>query len=307
MRDRSSIQNPQSKILNPNVAIKFQRVAIIGLGLVGGSWGLALKQCGFRGHRVGCDSDADAVSLAVTRGAIDEGTSNLSAAVRGGDVVILATPVGVILDLLPRLRQIIAPHALVTDVGSTKRLICQRAREVFGEAPLFLGGHPLAGKERSGLENADARLFEDARYVLTPLSPDHLTEERVKAFSCLLEALGARPFVVDASAHDRALAFLSHLPQLVSSALASLIAEQGAEDFLPLELAATGFRDTTRLAESPYGVWRDICLTNLENIQSALSSLIDKLEAMKLHLSDRELEREFKQALKLREKLRETQ
>lgn len=286
------------------MTVTFHRVSIVGLGLVGGSWGLALKQRGFTGHRVGCDR-AELVTRAAARGAVDEGTVDLSAAVRDADLVILATPVGVILDLLPRLKGTVSPRALVTDVGSTKRAICQRAREMFGEAPLFLGGHPLAGKERSGLENADATLLEGARYVLTPLSPDHLSDERVKAFSSLLEALGARPFVTDASAHDRAVGYLSHLPQLLSSGLASLIAEQQAEDFLPLELAASGFRDTTRLAESPYGLWRDICLTNLENIQSALGLLIDKLEAMKLHLSDRELEREFRQALKLRERLRE--
>jgi prephenate dehydrogenase len=127
----------------------------------------------------------------------------------------------------------------------------------------------------------------------------------VKAFCALLETVGARPFVTEASTHDRAVAFLSHLPQLVSTGLSSMIAEQGVEDFLPVELAASGFRDVTRLAESPYNVWRDICLTNIENIQSALESLIDKLETMKLHLSDRELEREFKQALKLRARLRD--
>lgn len=282
----------------------FHRISIVGLGLVGGSWGLALKQRGFTGRRVGCDARA-LLAEAVSAGAIDEAAEDLPTAVRNADLVILATPVGVILDLLPRLKPIVSPLALVTDVGSTKRLICQRAREIFGEEPLFLGGHPLAGKERSGLENADARLLEDARYVLTPLSPDHLSDRRVKAFSSLLETLGARPFVTDASAHDRAIAYLSHLPQLLSSALASLIAEQGAEDFLPLELAASGLRDTTRLAESPYGVWRDICLTNIENIRAALDSLIEKLEGMKLHLSDRELEREFTQALKLRERLRQ--
>ena len=161
------------------------------------------------------------------------------------------------------------------------------------------------GRNAPGSRTPDAALFENARYVLTPLLPDHLADERVKAFSALVETLGAQPFVTDASSHDRAVAFLSHLPQLVSTGLASLIAEQGAEDFLPVELAASGFRDVTRLAESPYNVWRDICLTNIENIQSALESLIEKLEAMKLHLSDRESEREFKQALKLREKLRE--
>jgi prephenate dehydrogenase len=258
----------------------FQHISIIGLGLMGGSWGLAA-------------------------GAVGEGSADFSVAVRDADLVILATPVGVILDLLPQLKAAVPPRALVTDVGSTKRLICQRAREVFGEEPLFLGGHPLAGKERSGLENADAGLLENARYVLTPLSPDHLADERVQAFSSLLEMLGARPFVTEASTHDRAVAFLSHLPQLVSSGVASMIAEQSAEDFLPLELAASGFRDVTRLAEGPYSLWRDICLTNIENIQSALEAFIEKLEAMKLHLSDRELERDFKQALKLRERLRQ--
>ena len=283
----------------------FRKTAIVGLGLVGGSWGLGLKKAGFAGRRAGCDN-AELVACAAAAGAIDEGSADLASTVRDADLIIVATPVGVILDLLPRLKETVSPRALVTDVGSTKRVICRRAREVFGEEPLFLGGHPLAGKERSGLENADARLLEGARYVLTPLSPDHLSDERVRAFSRLLESLGARPFVTEASVHDRAVGYLSHLPQLVSSALASLIAEQGAEDFLPLELAASGLRDTTRLAESPYGLWRDICLTNGENIQEALDALIEKLEGMKMHLSDRELEREFKQALKLREKLRET-
>lgn len=282
----------------------FQRIAIVGLGLIGGSWGLALKKRGFSGRRVGSDQP-EILKRARAIGAIDEGAENLEEAVRGAELVILATPVGVILDLLPRLNASVSPRTLITDVGSTKRLICQRAREVFGEEPLFLGGHPLAGKERSGLENAESTLLENVRYVLTPLAPDHTGDDRVKAFSALLESMGARPWVAEASSHDRAVAFLSHLPQLVSTGLASLIAEQGAEDFLPPELAASGFRDVTRLAESPYALWRDICLTNIENIQAALESLIEKLESMKMHLSDRELEREFKQALKLRERLRE--
>jgi prephenate dehydrogenase len=287
------------------MATDFQHISIIGLGLIGGSWGMALKRHGFAGRRVGCDR-SEVLDRALAAGAVEEGSTDLSAAVRGSDLIVLATPVGIILDLLPQLKAAVAPRALVTDVGSTKRLICQRAREVFGEEPLFLGGHPLAGKERSGLQNADAALFENARYVLTPLSPDHLADERVQAFSSLLEMLGARPFVTEASTHDRAVAFLSHLPQLVSSAMASMIAEQSAEDFLPLELAASGFRDVTRLAEGPYSLWRDICLTNVENIQSALQALIDKLETMKLHLGDRELERDFKQAARLRERLQES-
>jgi prephenate dehydrogenase len=282
----------------------FNRVTIVGLGLVGGSWGLALKASGFPGRRVGCDQP-EVLKRALAAGAIDEGAEYLEGAVRDADLVILATPVGVILDLLPQLKAIVKGIALITDVGSTKRLVCRKGAEVFDRAALFLGGHPLAGRERSGFESADAGLFRNARYVLTPLSPDHLADERVNAFVEMLKTVGAQPFITDPSSHDRAVAFLSHLPQLLSTGLASLIAEQGAEDFLPTELAASGFRDVTRLAESPYNVWRDICLTNIENIQSALESLIEKLEGMKLHLSDRELEREFKQALKLREKLRE--
>lgn len=270
---------------------------------MGGSWGLALKQRGLSARRVGCDRP-EVLERALALGVVDEGSADAAAAVREADLVILATPVGVILTLLPQLKPSLSPRALITDVGSTKRLVCQRARELFGDEPLFLGGHPLAGKEHSGLEHAQATLFENARYVLTPLSPDHLEDERVKAFSSLVEAVGARPFVTEASVHDRAVAFLSHLPQLVSSGLASMVAEEAAEDFLPIELAASGFRDVTRLAESPYALWRDICLTNIENIQSALEALIEKLEQMKLHLSDRELEREFRQAAKLREKLR---
>lgn len=282
----------------------FKRITIVGLGLIGGSWGLALKARGVKARRAGCDRP-EVLKRALAAGVVDEGTADPLAAARDADLVILATPVGVILDLLSQLKGAVSPRAVITDVGSTKRLICQRAREHFGDEPLFLGGHPLAGKERSGLENADAKLLEGARYVLTPLLPNHLNDVRVKAFSALLEAVGARPFVTEASTHDRAVAFLSHLPQLLSTGLSSMIAEQSVEDFLPVELAGSGFRDVTRLAESPYNLWRDICLTNIENIQSALESLIDKLETMKLHLSDRELERDFKQALKLRERLRD--
>jgi prephenate dehydrogenase len=283
----------------------FHNVAIVGLGLLGGSWGLALRRLGFRGRVLGCGRRRETVERALAEGAIDEGFLDVARTVREADLIILATPVGTILDLLPLVKTSAAPRALVTDVGSTKGTICRKAGEIFEEGPLFLGAHPMAGKERSGLENADAGLFENARYVLTPLKIEHLEDARVKAFASLVAAIGARPFVIDAASHDRAVAFLSHLPQMVSSALASLVAEQSADVFLPLELAASGFRDVTRLAESPYSVWRDICLTNLENIQAALDTLITKLEDVKHHLSDRELEREFKQAFELREKLRE--
>lgn len=281
----------------------FDKVAIIGLGLIGGSWGLALKKHGLAGRRIGFGR-ASTVARALAVDAVDEGTDDLGKAVRDAELIILAAPVGAILDCFPRLKGVASSNVLVTDVGSTKRIICQRAQETFGDDLLFLGGHPLAGKERAGVENADATLFVNARYVLTPLEERHLEDTRIKAFVSLVKAIGARSLIMDPGSHDRALAFLSHLPQLLSSGLASLIAEENLESGLPLELAASGFRDVTRLAESPYSVWRDICLTNLENIQEALEALVGKIEFMKHHLSDAELERVFQQAVKLREKLR---
>ncbi len=141
--------------------------------------------------------------------------------------------------------------------------------------------------------------------MLTPLKPEDLGDDRVQAFRALVAAIGARPLTSDPATHDRAVAYLSHLPQLLSSGLASLIEEKHTAEDLSLELAASGFRDVTRLADSPYSVWRDICLTNTENIQLALDALIQRLESIRLHLGDRELEREFLAAHCLRDKLRE--
>jgi prephenate dehydrogenase len=282
----------------------FKRISIIGLGLIGGSWALALKRLGYPASRVGYDRP-EVLRTALCAGAIDAAGEDLPSAVHNADLVILATPVGAILDLLGRLKPHLLPQALVTDVGSTKRLICQRAKDLLGDSAMFLGGHPLAGKENSGFEHADPVIFEDVCYVLTPSSPEHMDDARVKAFVRLVESLGARPYVTDAPSHDLAVAYLSHLPQLLSSGLASLIADEMVEQHLPLELAGSGFRDLTRLADSPYSLWRDICLTNVQNIQAALESLIEKLESIKSHLSDRELERAFIQARKLRDHLRE--
>ena len=285
-------------------SVSFRRVAIIGVGLMGGSWGLALRRAGFAGIRVGCDR-AELLEGALERGVIDQGNDDLRAAARAADLVVLATPVRSILESLPCLREEVSSDALVTDVGSTKALICQRAREVFAAGgPMFLGGHPLAGKERSGLENADASLFSGACYAITPLNANDLSVPRVQCFVSLLTALGACPFVTDEVLHDRAAALLSHLPQLMATALAGLVSEEAANGSLPLALAASGFRDMTRLAESSYVVWRDICATNRENIGRAIDALIQKLGEMKHRLASSELERDFERALDLREKLR---
>ncbi|HEV2425636.1 MAG TPA: prephenate dehydrogenase/arogenate dehydrogenase family protein [Terriglobia bacterium] len=281
-------------------ANRFSRIAIAGFGLIGGSWALALKRRGFPGRIVVSDR-AEVARRALDLGAADEAQSDPAAAARGADLVILAAPVGTILEQLPVVRSA-APNALVTDTGGTKRAILNRARENFGEGLLFLGGHPLAGKEHSGIENADPDLFEKSRYVLTPLRPEDLNDPRAQAFQALLRSVGARPVVIGAEEHDRALAVLSHLPQLLSTALAAVAGEE--DPALPLELAAGGFRDMTRLADSAYAIWRDVGMTNADNLHAALDALISRLENMKEHLNDEQLVRDFDQAHRLRERWR---
>jgi prephenate dehydrogenase len=282
--------------------VLFERVSIIGLGLLGGSWALALKENGFACTVHGCDR-REVLQRAASLKVIDDGSEDVTDAVRDADLVVLAAPVAAIFDLLPTLPAAVSTQALITDVGSTKRLICERAAQLFRGTALFVGGHPMAGKQRSGLEHADGSLFRNGRYALVPLRPEDVADSRVKALITLLTEMGAVPFVTDATIHDRAVAFLSHLPQLVSTGLASLIAEESARSFLPLEFAGPGFRDVTRLAESPYTVWRDICLTNGENIRSALGALIQKLQHMETDLNDGGLERDFNEGFRLREKL----
>ncbi|HTV56243.1 MAG TPA: prephenate dehydrogenase/arogenate dehydrogenase family protein [Terriglobia bacterium] len=284
--------------------IPFQRIAIIGLGLIGGSWGLALKENAYDGLRIGCDRP-ETLASALAVGAIDHAQEDPLAAVSHADLVILAAPVGVILNLIPRIKTALSRRVLVTDVGSTKVAICKRARETFGDATLFLGGHPLAGKERSGIENAEAGLFRNSRYALVPQAAENLEDPRVRAFFRLLISAGAQPLVTDALSHDRAVAYLSHLPQLLSTTLAALLAEQYSQSALPLELAGTGLQDMTRLAESPYSVWRDICRTNLVNIQEAVDRLIEKLQGLRQRLSSDSLQSDFDQAGELRQELRE--
>ncbi len=285
-------------------AFFFEKITIIALGLIGGSWALALKKRGYRGTLTGCSRQAT-LDSALAAGAIDEGIADPAAAVRNADLVILALPVGKILELLPSLKPALPKQALVTDVGSTKLAICQRAWMVFGDAPLFLGGHPMAGKEVTGFVHADPELFEGARYILTPPPGAALQDARAKAFVHLVRSVGAVPAIADPATHDRAVAWLSHLPQVVSTAVASVIAEEDSRNSLPLDFSATGLRDTTRLAESPYQLWRDILDTNQDNIRAALDRLIDKLETMRQHLGDEELAADFERASKLRQRLRE--
>jgi prephenate dehydrogenase len=278
-----------------------RQITIVGTGLIGGSFALAARQAGFSGRLIGCDREA-VLEQARKRGAVDAGFSDPAEAARGADVVLLATPVGAIIDLIERIGPTAPPHALLTDVGSTKAEIAARARAVFGQQAggRFLPGHPMAGREQGGIENADAGLFRGAVWVTTPLGePSKLGTE----FLELLTATGTRVLSMDAERHDRLCAWLSHLPQMVATALAAGLAEEFRVDPQALEIAGPALREMTRTAASPYSMWRDIALTNRGNLQEALLQLEQRLAHLRENLSTRELAAEFDLANNFHKKL----
>lgn len=275
-----------------------QRVAIVGVGLIGGSFGLALKKAGFGGAILGVSSPAT-IEAAVERGAIDEGLPLAEAASRA-DLVYLAQPIGRILDTLRKIDDLVRPGTLITDAGSTKSAIVAAAR-LHLRRSLFLGGHPMAGKEKRGVAEADADLFRGRTYVLTPEDSRTLEAPRTTEFVEWLRRIGALPVMLNAVEHDRIVSFTSHLPQLVATALAATVAEHAGDN---LSVAGPGLRDSTRLALSSFELWRDILATNSGPIEQALGAYINKLEHLRDNLRTREIEGEFEIAAALAATLR---
>jgi len=279
----------------------FESVAIVGVGLIGGSFGLALKQAGFRGRILGV-SRPQGLEAALERGAIDEGAP-LEEAVSAADLVYLSRPISRILSELPQVAQAARSTALVTDAGSTKRAIVERAAPLFRNGAEFLGGHPMAGKAGRGVELADANLFRNRTYVLTPTGEQLSESEQVREFLGWVERIGARPVTVAPGRHDEAVAWTSHLPQLLSTALAAVAGEQPGQSELA-HMAGPGLRDMTRLAESPHEIWEDIFSTNRDNLARALDAYILRLEGLRDRLGSPELEREFAAARRFRRGLK---
>lgn len=268
----------------------FRRIAVIGTGLIGGSFALALRRQFPTIKIVGFDRQ-DVLERTRGRGAIQESAPDLATAVRDADLVYLALPIAAAIESLPAMAAAAKADALVTDACSTKTVICRTAKEHFRDGARFLGGHPLAGKETSGVEHADADLFRGSRYALMAQEED--PDPRVQQFTALVSAIGAEPDWCDAETHDWAVGIVSHLPQLVSVALARVVQDESDETGLPATLAGQGLQDMLRLAGSPYSVWRDICLTNSENISRALDRLAQAVDHLRTHLSSKELEQEF--------------
>jgi len=293
------------------MAASFRRVAIIGTGLIGGSFALAFRKHFPDSIVVGWDKPS-VLRHALERSAIHEGIPDLSLAAAGADLIYVALPVGHTIELLPEIARLAGPNALVTDAASTKRSVCAVASDAFHEVSAhFLGGHPMAGKEISGIEAADANLFRGSKYALIRPSEkeeaNNGREQRVAPFVTVIEKLGAEPVWLDAEAHDRAAAVVSHLPQLLSVALAGVVRDQTDETGLPVTIAGRGLRDALRLAGSPYSVWRDIILTNSDNLERVLDQMIQALEQVRSDLRTRALEEEFTAAGELYKILRDLQ
>src|SRR5579859_6135256 len=277
----------------------FNRVAIVGLGLIGGSIGLALRQGKAAQQVVGYDLGKGVSNLAYKIGAIDAAYNTLADTVSGADLVIFATPVGAMRTLLQNSAPHLTPGAVVTDVASTKVQVISWAEEFLPSTVSFVGGHPMAGKEVSGVKEADATLFRQRIYCLTPTA--RTRPAAVNKVVALVETLGARVRFLEPSEHDGQVAGVSHLPFIASIALVNSVANSAGCGDASL-LAANGFRDTSRLAAGNPEMYRDICLTNSEAITRSLDDYIATLQAVRAQIAehDRSLGETFAKAQQAR-------
>jgi prephenate dehydrogenase len=281
-----------------------RQITIIGTGLIGGSLGLALRKGKFAGRIVGCDREGT-LERARLRGAIDDGTANPGDAVQGSQVVVLATPVLAIIDLIDRVGPSLSAKALLTDVGSTKTAVVERAVKVFGKSAgkRFLGGHPMAGKEMSGVDYADPDLFHKAVWFLSPLPGQNLNEGLFAEFAGWIDQIGSRIAMLPAEEHDRLCAWISHVPQMISTALAAALVEEFGDEAPLLPAGGRALQEMTRISASPYSMWRDIAISNKTNLEKALWKVEQRLAHIRENLGTRQLEAEFEQAHALRKRV----
>jgi prephenate dehydrogenase len=278
-----------------------RQITIIGTGLIGGSLALALRKRKFAGRIVGCDREGT-LERARMRGAIDDGTSNPGDAIRGSQLVVLATPVLAIVDLIERVGPVLPATALLTDVGSTKLAVAKQALKVFGKkaAKKFLAGHPMAGKELSGVDYADPDLFENAVWFLTPLPGQNLHEGLFAEFAGWIDQIGAHIAMMTPNEHDQLCAWISQVPQMMSTALAAALVEEFGEEAPLLPAGGRALREMTRISASPYSMWRDIAISNKKNLEDALLKVEQRLAHIRENLGTRQLAEEFERAHQLR-------
>jgi len=282
----------------------FKKITIIGVGLIGGSLGLALKKKNPKFKISGIDK-LEIIEKAIARGAIDEGTINLENGTKEADIIILATPVKTIIDLLPRISPFIKKGCIVTDTGSTKGQIVETAEKILSKEVYFIGGHPIAGSEKYGIDSADPHLFQDKTYILTPTKDTNLLA--LKKIFLLIKIINAKRLILDPLEHDRIVGAVSHLPQIMAVSLTNMIGELGQQENNDnyFKTIGEGFKDMTRIASSPYKMWEDICETNQENILEMIQEFRNYLRIIedKLKNNPGNLKEEFQKAQILRKSI----
>jgi prephenate dehydrogenase len=264
----------------------FGRVAILGLGLMGASLGMALLVAGVARLVIGYDADPDVADRARQCGAIDLACADVAEAVAGTELVILAAPIRAAPDLFSAVAPCIAPGALVTDLCSVKAQIVACAERALPDASRFVGGHPMTGSERSGVEAARADLYDGCIWPLTPTQ--HTAPEAIARLSWMISRLGATPLLLDPTEHDAAVALVSHLPRIASSALV-LAAAQSVSWPVAQKLAAGGFHDTTRVASGDPAMMLDICSANTSALLGGLDVYIEMLTSLRTQIAERDV------------------
>ena len=247
-----------------------QRLSILGVGLLGGSIGLALKSATTDYKIIGYGHRTESLQAALRMGAIDEMTLDLAASIRQANIVILCTPVSTFRQIFDKIKGELSPGTIVTDVGSTKRSICRLAEEMLPQGVHFVGSHPMAGSEKRGVDAARADLFRNALCITTPTSKTN--SDALRQIESLWQKLGMRVTRLNPDDHDRFLADVSHLPHLLAAALTLIQSDSS------LALAGKGFFDTTRIAGGDGGLWRDIFVDNADNLHISLTKLRQELD-----------------------------
>ena len=282
-----------------------ERIAILGTGLLGTSAGLALRAAGYRGTITGWNRSPEQAHTALSMGALDSVATDGLQAARESQVVLLATPVFAELDWMEQLAGVLGPDQLITDVGSTKAQITAAADRLFNRPgrAAFLPGHPMAGKERGGAALADANLFRGAVWLFTDIPEWKRSPEGVALVAAWREwvgTIGAKVIDLDAARHDELIAWVSHLPQFVATALSALLEDQVGDAPELKDVGGRALREMTRLGASPYSMWRDIAHTNTEAVQAAIFALEQRLAHIRENLRTPELRDEFEKANKFR-------
>ncbi len=277
----------------------FERAVLIGVGLMGGSLALALREINAVGTLVGVDVASERAAIE-SAGVVDKffTVEEMAEALDGADLVVLASPVESIVETIGKIAPLLKPGALLTDLGSTKQAICKAAERLAGKVA-FVGGHPMAGSERRGAAHANPLLFQDAAWALCPVGD--IPSQILDSWRSIIERIGAHPFDLDAQRHDHLAAAVSHVPHLVAVALANSVGRLGEQDPMAGQLAASGFRDVTRTASSPYRLWRGILGSNQDAISQRLKAFRQALDEIEAALgSDERLDQELSEAARHR-------